>query len=581
MDSRTTAHVLSQIGALLELNGAPRFNARAYERAARTILALGADDLLPLYKSGELKNTKGIGPATLSVIRELIETDESSYLERLREATPGGLLDLIRVPGLGGTKVSMLHQELGVETLDDLEAVAVDGRLAKLPKFGPKTVERILKGIEFARHASRRALYHRALYQADILQATAERHPDVIEAIVAGSVRRHNETIGDIDIVAICSADPASVAESFAQMPGIRSAQVSNETASIRFVDNVSADIACVLPENAGYVLWRLTGSDLHVKEMHVWAAAKKHTIGDHALLGPRGKAQLCATEKDFFRALGLPEIPPELREGRGEIESAAAGLLPHLVTLEDIKGVLHCHTTYSDGGATIEDMANAARARGWSYIGISDHSESAFYAGGMNRDKLARQRDEIDEINSKTKGFRILKGIEADILADGRVDYSDETLDTFDYVIASVHSRFSMDGAAMTQRVLRAMDDPRLTILGHPTGRLLLTREPYAIDLEAVIEKAADTGAAIELNADPHRLDMDWRHCRMAKEMGVPIEIGPDAHSEAGLDYMELGIGIARKGWLESGDILNARSARDVVKFAREKRAKALRTAD
>jgi len=575
MDSRTAAHVLTQIGALLELGGAPRFNARAYERAARAVLALGADDLTSLYKSGELAKTKDVGPATLSVIRDLIETGESSYLDRLKEATPGGLFDLLRVPGLGGTKINTLHQELGVETLDDLEAVAVDGRLAKLPKFGPKTAQRILKGIEFARHATRRALYHRALYQADILRATAERHPDVIEAIVAGSVRRHNETVGDIDIVAVCSADPTSVAESFAQMPGISSATVKNDTATIRFVDDVSADIACVLPENAGFVLWRLTGSDLHVQEMHVWAATHEHTLSDTTLASTRGKACPCATEKEFFGVLGLPEIPPELREGRGEIEAAAAGMLPKLVTWDDIKGVLHNHTTWSDGGATIEEMADAARQRGWSYLGVSDHSESAFYAGGMKRDKLARQHDEIDELNSKMKGFRILKGIEADILADGRIDYSDETLDSFDYVIASVHSRFSMDGAAMTERVLRAMDDPRLTILGHPTGRLLLTREPYAIDLEAVIEKAADTGAVIELNADPHRLDVDWRHCRMAKEMGVPIEIGPDAHSESGLDNVEIGVGMARKGWLEAKDVFNTRSAAQIVKFAREKRSK------
>src|SRR6266511_4826931 len=274
MDSRTAAHVLTQIGTLLDLRGAPRFNSRAYQTASRAVLALGADDLTPLLKSGELKNTKGVGPATLAVIRELIETGESSYLNRLRESTPGGLFDLLRVPGLGGTKINLLHMELGVETLDDLEAVAVDGRLAKLPKFGPKTAQRILKGIEFARHATRRALYHRALYQADILRATAERHPDVIEAIAAGSVRRHNETVGDIDIVAVCSADPTSVAESFAQMPGISSATVKNDTATIRFVDDVSADIACVLPEN-----------------------------------------------------------PPELREGRGEIEAAAAGMLPKLVT--------------------------------------------------------------------------------------------------------------------------------------------------------------------------------------------------------------------------------------------------------
>jgi DNA polymerase (family 10) len=337
----------------------------------------------------------------------------------------------------------------------------------------------------------------------------------------------------------------------------------------------VRADIACTLADNAGFVLWHLTGSEAHVSQMHAWAATKHLTFTDDGVTSRGGKVQSFATEKDFFKAMGLQEIPPEIREGHGEIEDAAAGLLPDLLTYEDLKGVLHCHTEYSDGGATIEEMAEAARERGWKYIGISDHSEAAFYAGGMKRDKLARQHDEIDEINSRTKGFRILKGIEADILADGRVDYSDETLDTFDYVIGSVHSRFSMNGAAMTERVLNALDDPRLTILGHPTGRLLLSREPYAIDLDAVIEKAAETGASIELNADPHRLDMDWRHLKRAKDLGVTIEIGPDAHSESNLDFMDHGIGIARKGWLTKADVLNCRSAKDVLAFAAKRRSK------
>jgi DNA polymerase (family 10) len=576
MDSRTAAHVLSQIGSLLELGGAPRFNSRADQRAARAVLALGADDLTPLLKSGELKNTKDVGPATLGVIRELVETGESSYLNRLQEATPGGLFDLLRVPGLGGSKISMLHEELGIETLDDLEAVAVDGRLAKIKGFGAKTAEKILKGIEFARHATKRSLFYRGQHQAEILKAAAEKHPDVIEAIIAGSVRRQNETIGDVDIVAVCSDNPAGVAESFGKMPGISSAEITGNTVSIRFVDDIRADIACTLKDNAGFVLWRLTGSETHVAQMHAWAATKKLAIEDDGIISRGGKIRPCATEKAFFTAMGLPEIPPEIREGHGEIEEAAAGLLPALIEYEDIKGVLHCHTNYSDGGATIEEMAAAARERGWSYIGISDHSEAAFYAGGMKRDKLARQHDEIDEVNSRLKGFRVLKGIEADILADGRVDYSDETLDSFDYVIASVHSRFSMDGAKMTERVLRALDDPRLTVLGHPTGRLLLSREPYPIDLDAVIEKAAETGAAIELNADPHRLDMDWRHLKRAKDLGVTIEIGPDAHSESNLDFMDHGIGIARKGWLSKDDVLNCRSAKDVLKFAAARRARA-----
>jgi DNA polymerase (family 10) len=258
-----------------------------------------------------------------------------------------------------------------------------------------------------------------------------------------------------------------------------------------------------------------------------------------------------------------------------GEIEAAARKELPHLVVFEDIRGALHCHTEYSDGTASIEAMANAARERGWDYIGISDHSESAFYAGGLKRDKLQRQLEEIDELNTRMNGFRILKGIEADILADGRLDYDAQILDQFDYVIGSIHSRFSMDGDAMTKRVLAALDDPHLTILAHPTGRLLLTREPYALDVEAVLEKAVKVGVAVELNCDPHRLDLDWRYCRQAKELGVTIEIGPDAHSPAALDNVHFGVGLARKAWLEAGEILNARSADDVIAFARGRRSR------
>jgi DNA polymerase (family 10) len=305
---------------------------------------------------------------------------------------------------------------------------------------------------------------------------------------------------------------------------------------------------------------------------MTVLANNKGFLIKGNRLVTKEGKRIPISREDALFAALDLVPIPPEMREGMGEIEAAARRELPELVTFDDIRGVLHCHTDYSDGSATLEEMANAARERGWSYLGISDHSESAFYAGGLKRDKLARQHDEIDRLNAEMTDFRILKGIEADILADGRLDYDATTLDRFDYVIGSIHSRFSMDGDAMTKRVLAALDDPHLTILGHPTGRLLLSREPYAIDVEAVLEKAAEVGVAVELNADPRRLDLDWRYCRQAKELGVTIEIGPDAHSTAGLDNVHFGIGMARKAWLEAGEILNARSAEDVLAFAQKR---------
>ena len=305
---------------------------------------------------------------------------------------------------------------------------------------------------------------------------------------------------------------------------------------------------------------------------MNVLARERGFEIDGNSLVSKNGKRVRLESEDALFDALGLQRIPAELREGMGEIEAAARKELPNLLVFEDLRGVLHCHSDYSDGAATIEELALAAKERGWDYIGISDHSESAFYAGGLKRDKLQRQHEEIDELNARLKPFRVLKGIEADILADGRVDYDAQILEMFDYVIGSIHSRFSMEGDAMTKRVLTAMDDPHLTILAHPTGRLLLSREPYALDVEAVLEKAVEVGVAVELNADPHRLDLDWRYCRQAKEMGVTIEIGPDAHSTPGLDNVHFGIGLARKAWLEAGEILNTRSADDVIAFARKR---------
>ena len=575
MDSRTAAHVLSQISALLEAKGEQKFKARAYAGAARALTGIDTDDLAPLIKSGELADTPGIGPATLSVVRELVETGESSYLNKLREGFPEGLIELLRVPGLGAAKIQVIHQALGVETVEDLERVAQNGQLAELPKFGKKTAERILKGIEIMRRNVHLERYPAAVLEAHVLLSSVEKHPAIVRADVAGSIRRHNEVVADIDIVAGCKVDPVKVAESFARAPGVKTATPGSESGSVNilFVDGTHLDMYCVADAEYGVALWRATGNSAHVEEMTAFARAKGFEIDGNALRRKGGKAVPVADEEAFFRALSLPVIPAEMREGMGEIEAAARGELPNLVTYDDLRGVLHCHTEYSDGTATIEEMAKAAQKRGWSYIGISDHSESAFYAGGLKRDKLLRQQDEIDALNAKMKGFRILKGIEADILADGRLDYDAEVLDRMDYVIGSIHSRFSMDGDAMTKRVLAALDDPHLTILAHPTGRLLLSREPYAIDIEAVLEKALAVGVAVELNADPHRLDLDWRYCRQAKELGVTIEIGPDAHSPGSVDNVHFGIGMARKAWLEASEILNTGSADDVIAFAQRRR--------
>ncbi|MGH7652899.1 MAG: DNA polymerase/3'-5' exonuclease PolX [Gemmatimonadaceae bacterium] len=577
MDSRTAAHVLTQIGAILQAKGEQRFKARAYAGAARALIAIDTDDLAPLIQSGELADTPGIGPATLSVIRELVETGESSYLDRLRDGMPEGMLELMRVPGLSVAKVQLIHDALGVDTIDDLERVAQNGELAKLPKFGKKTAEKIVRGIEILRRTGHLERFPRAVLDAQLILANVEKYPDIQRAAVAGSIRRHNEVVADIDIVAQCSRDPSKVAGSFARSPGVSQATAGDDPGfvQIRFVDGTHLDMYCVTPVDYPIALWRATGSTEHVEDMVAFAEKKGFRIDGNALVSPGGKRMPVANEDAFFTALGLTPIPPEMREGMGEIEAASRHALPNLVTYDDLRGVLHCHTDYSDGGATIEEMATAARERGWSYIGITDHSESAFYAGGLKREKLVLQHEEIDRLNAEMKDFRILKGIEADILADGRVDYDSEILDRFDYVIGSIHSRFSMDAETMTKRVLDAMDDPHLTILAHPTGRLLLSREPYAIDIERVLDKAAAVGVSVELNADPHRLDLDWRYCRLAKELGVTIEIGPDAHSTAGLDNVHFGIGMARKAWLEAAEILNARSADEVLAFARKRRGK------
>jgi DNA polymerase (family 10) len=576
MDPRSAAHVLSQIAAHLELRGESSFKSRAYEQAASALLGLGTDDLASLERDGALAKTRGLGPATLAVIRDLIATGESSYLEQLRAATPSGLLELLRIPGLGTAKIHELHAELGVDAVESLEAAARDGRVAALPRYGPKTAEKIIKGIAFLRASGSRQLYPHAAAEGARLLAAVRAHPDVIRAELAGSLRRLCETIGDVDIVAACSTQPVEVAASFARAPGVRDARgAGTGSVSIVYVDGTRLDLYCVTPEAFAVALWRATGSVEHLNDVGALLGERGFTLDGDRFVDERHAPTPISVEATIYSLAGLAFVPPELREGRGEVSAAAEGRVPALIEPGDIRGVLHCHSTWSDGKASIAEMADAARERGWSYIGITDHSQAAFYAGGLSRDRVLEQHDEIDALNAKRSDVRVLKGVEADILADGQLDYDSALLDRFDYVIGSVHSRFSMDRATMTARVLRALDDPHLTILGHPTGRLLLSREAYAIDLGAVLEKAGEVGVAVELNADPHRLDLDWRHIPQAREVGAMIEIGPDAHSPKGLDHMATGVGIARKGGLSSSEVLNAQSVDDVLAFARARRAR------
>jgi DNA polymerase (family 10) len=574
MDSRTAAYVLSQIAAYLEFRGENRFKAQAYQRASRSVLALGADDLGPLLRSGELGAVRGLGPATLSVLRDLVETGESTYFEELRQAMPEGLLELARVPGLTPERIHKLHRELGIASIQDLEQAAASGSLSKVKGMGPKTAKRILSGIEFMRGSGTQQLYAQAKAEANALLGSIRSHPAVVEAEVAGSLRRRREIIGDIDIVAACSSAPTEVAQSFTRLAGVRSATGEGASVSIRYMDGASLDLHCVAPEMYGVALWRATGNLDHVAAVtRKLQSAGYRLLGD-ALHDAAGALLACPDEATLYARAKLDWVPPELREGMGEVDAAATSRLPRLIEGADLRGVLHCHTTYSDGKSSVADMAEAARAKGWGYLGISDHSQAAFYASGVSREDMLTQHEEIDALNASLDGFVVLKGVEADILADGRLDYDEALLDRFDYVIASIHSRFKMDGDAMTERVLRAMDDPHMTILAHPTGRLLLSRQPYALDVEAVLQKAAAVGVAIEVNADPHRLDLDWRYLKRARELGVMIEIGPDAHSRGALEWTELGVAMARKGWLEPGDVLNTREADAVTAFARKRRA-------
>jgi DNA polymerase (family 10) len=415
--------------------------------------------------------------------------------------------------------------------------------------------------------------YRPALLEATRSAAEIAAHPDVIRVDVAGELRRIASVVNDLALVAECSADATQVLREVADGAGVLESSRRGSALHIRFVDDTKISLTCARQSEFVMKLWRETGNGEHVAAVEAHASTRGMSIGDRGVTDNRGALVPIVSEMELYETLGLQYIVPELREGLGEVDAASRGSLPDLITRHDIRGVLHCHSEYSDGSVPIAEMVAAARERGWSFLGISDHSQAAFYAGGLKPDTVLRQAGEIDALNANLTDFTVLKGIECDILADGTLDYDQQLREGFDYVIGSIHSRFSMDRETMTARILAAMDDPTLTVLAHPTGRLLLEREPYEVDIDAVIEKAASNGVCIELNADPARLDLDWRWCKIAHEQGVCIEIGPDAHSPRGLDHTWFGVSLARKAWLSAADVLNCRTANEVVQFARARR--------
>ncbi|MDQ6610924.1 MAG: PHP domain-containing protein [Gemmatimonadota bacterium] len=578
MDSRGAADALNQIAMLLELHGEDRNQVHEFQAASRSVAVLGLAGIAHLL-DGNRKPTGEAG-ASVQVVRELFAENSSTLLESLQEQTPEGLLEMLLVPGLGPAKIRLIHHGLHIDTLADLELAARDGRLASLPRFGEKTAAKIRKGIAALRASGAPMLWGHAFNHAERLRQSLQGHPDVQNSCVAGSIRRCSETVRDIDIVVAVNGAPSLIAAALAHsVPGgSDTLGGGNRTVTVRLDDGVRLDLACVRAEQFALALWRATGSASHVRTVTDFANTRGFTIVGDELRDAKGSVVSIDSEEALYEALGLPFIEPELREGDGELEAARMQRLPELVSVSNIVGAVHCHSHYSDGGATIREMASAAISLGWQYLGISDHSQSNTYAGGLAREQILRQHEEIADINAQFESdglnFRILQGIEADILPCGRVDYDAQFLDRFDFVIASIHSRYGMGERQMTERVLKSLDDPHITILGHPTGRLLLTREPYAIDMNAVIEKAGSVGVAVELNADPHRVDIDWRLCKLARQHGTMVSIGPDAHSPQGLQNIALGIATARKGWLEPADILNSRTALEVLDFARARRA-------
>jgi DNA polymerase (family X) len=574
MDKKAVAQVLEQIASFLELKGENPFRIRAFRTAARAVASFPTE-LREGLEDGSLAAAKGVGPATLQIVSELVTTGKASMLEELREQIPPGLVEMLAISGLGVAKIRQIHDVLGIDSLPELEAAAVDGRLSKLPRFGQKTSENILKGIAFLRQASTYRLSHHATEEAEGLRAALDRLPGVTRAVIAGDVRRRTEVVRDLVLVLVAEVAPGELFKRLSKVPGVHEFAGQDERRlTLRFAGGSSAQIMVTTPVNAGAVLVHATGSEAHLRQLGEYAARKGFALSGAALW--RGSEFVpTPDEARFYEALGLSLIPPELREGHGEIEAAEQHELPRLVERGDLKGLLHCHTTYSDGSQSIEDFAIACRKAGYQYVGITDHSQAAAYAGGLKAEDLLRQADEIDAVNARLEGIRVLKGVEADILQDGRIDYEERVLERLDFVIASIHSRFNMNRGEMTARMLAAMDNPYLSILGHPTGRLLLSRDPYGLDLDAIIEKAAATGVALEINADPHRLDLDWRVLRQARDRGAMISIGADAHNAAGIQYVDYGVDMARKGWLGPQDVLNALPAGEFLARVSRRRAR------
>ena len=570
MEKNDIAGVLDEIATFMELTGENPFKIRAYSAGAR-ILENMTEDLGELIDGGKLADIPGLGEALVDKITTLRRDGVLPFHQKLKASIPAGLLEVMQIPGLGPKKVRALWTQLAVEDLAKLKEVCESGAVAELKGFGAKTQDKILEGIKNRIAYGKRHRWYEAAAIAEPILAGLRALPQVSHAESAGSLRRARETVGDLDFL-VASSEPKPIMDWFVAYPGVKEVTAHGETkSSVRFENGLQADLRVVPAEQFYFALHHFTGSKEHNVAMRHRALGRGLSMSEWGFKSVDDKtvAPGAKNEEEVFQALGLPWIPPELREGNGEIDAAEAGQLPKLVQLSDLRGVFHNHTTESDGDHTLDQMAAAAEAHGWEYLGISDHSKSSFQAGGLDEARLAKQLEDIAQLNaSKKYRVRVLSGSEVDILKDGTLDFSDDVLARLDFVVASVHNLFTLDREAQTARIIKAIENEHVDMVGHLTGRLLNKREPYDVDIAKVIDAAAANDTIIELNANPWRLDLDWRWWRRASEKGVLCSINPDAHHIDQLAFAAHGVRIARKGWLTPEQVLNTRSLPEVLSW-------------
>lgn len=558
MNKHDIARILEEIGLLLELKGESPFKSNAYYNAARTIEGL-SEDVGQLVASERIRELKGIGEALALKLAELIGTGKLTYYEELKKSVPAGLIEMTAIGGMGPKKILAVWEKLGITSVGELEYACVENRLVGLPGFGEKTQEKIRQGILQLKKRRGFHLYAAVIEDAEHIVSGLRRAEGLRRVELAGDLRRRMEIIRDM-VLLVEADDPGPVEAALRQIDGVT--EIAGTGPHVTAKSSLGLPIAITqFLKLSPHALLAATGSEAHLAGLAERARLQR-TPWNLAAGGEGRLAPEAATEEDLYAALDLPFIEPELREGLGEIEWAEEGRLERLVEASDIQGIFHNHTIYSDGSGTLEEMVAAAKALGFRYIGISDHSQSAAYANGLKEDRLREQHAAIDALRKKVTGIAVFKGIEADILVDGSMDYPDEVLARFDFVIGSVHSRFNLPEEEQTARVVRALSNPHVTMLGHATGRLLLSREGYRIDMKRVIDAAKEYGKVIEINANPHRLDLDWRLCRYAKSQGVKVSINPDAHGTDGLEDVPFGVNVARKGGLGPADVVNTMPA-------------------